>query len=547
MEHLSCDYVTLGLYVLTILIVILLVIIHQRNKIKFFDEMGIRCEPTWPIVGIFPELLKDGILEHDLYAIKQYGTVYGSYLGNIPNLVVADPKFIKEIFVRQFNNFPYRMKALYISPWWENGVVIASGGHWRYLRSLISPAFSTGKLKQMHPKIVSCLDSLSLYINEQISDGFQVDMDIRKLLSAVTMKIICSTSFGVDMNAIGEFDDEFAKHAKIVSTLNIESNALNALPLIIPSIRRLFELFDMDYVDKNSLNYIKNIVSDMILSRKMCNSSCVKDTLQNFMDAHKTNSEMLANSTQDIKEYSLGVEEAAFKDMNDNEHCELKSEYQRHKENGLNNDELLANSIIVLMAGYDTTATTVTWMSYLLATNQHVQKRLLEEIDNTVGCSEPTYSSLAKMEYLDWFLSETLRLFPAANRTGRESAVDTNVYELKIPKGTSITVPIHALHRMPEYWKEPEQCIPERFSPENRQNINPYAYIPFGVGPRACVGIRMAQMLCKMIMVKLLQNFCLETNDKTENPPVLEKSLLTKPLNGMHLKIIRRAQTLKSI
>lgn len=523
-------------YFLIVLILLLLIILHQRQKKQFFDNVGVACELTWPIVGAFPTIHQQGILEHDIFAIEKYGTVHGSYLGNVPTLVVAEPTMIKEIFQRQSNNFPYRMKALYVSKWWENGVVIASGEHWRYLRALISPSFSTGRLREMQPKLLKCITVMTECLNEKIGATGEFDCDIRAILGALTMDIICSTSFGIDMQTLRNMETEFTKHAKVVSTLNIESNPINALPLIIPGIKRVFEFLDLDYVDKKSLNYVRNAVTDMINHRKTQVDTTFKDTLSSLMNAHKRQNEADCNgNTTQVVNRNIS---SASKDDETGE--KYKNEYQKYKERGLNDDELAANALIVLMAGYDTTATTLTWMCYLLATNPDIQEKLVGEIDNIIGSDDPDYEQATKLEYLDWFLCETLRLYPAANRTGRDACVDTEVCGYKVQNGLSITVPIYAIHRMPEYWDKPDECIPERFSPENRHKINPYVYIPFGVGPRACVGMRMAQMMCKIIMVKFLQHFCIQVCDKTENPPVLEKSLLTKPVNGMYLKLVSR-------
>ncbi|KAL4228065.1 Cytochrome P450 3A4 [Mactra antiquata] len=516
-------------------LILVLTIVHQHNKRLFFKNIGVNLEPTLPVIGAFYKILTLGILEHDAYSIKQFGKIHGTYLGNVPTLVVSEPNMIKEIFVKQFCNFPNRMKALYISKWWENGIVIASGEHWHYLRSLISPALSTSNLKQTEAMITKCLCSGNNYLLNLVDDNSSVDIDIKNVFSALTMDIICATAFGVEMHSLEDINSDFTKHAKIVSTLNIESNPVNAIPLIIPPARKVFELLDIDYVNKTSLDFIKNVVSAMIATRKQQSENKFKDTLQNLMNAHKG----FNGEGQQEKKF---IYEA--KENSSTERWDMRNdEFKKFKSKGLSDDELIANSLIVLMAGYDTTATTLTWMTYLLATNQHIQDKVREEIDQVLGQEEPTQDNVSKLKYTEMFLCETLRLYPAANRTGRDAAVDTDVLGCKIPKNLSITVPIFAMHRMPEYWDDPDSCIPERFSPERKHKINPYVYMPFGVGPRSCVGMRMAKSLCKIIIAKLLQDFTLNVNSLTENPPVLEKSLLTKPQNGIYLKLTVRKRT----
>ena len=509
----------LGLYLLVIAVLFCLLCYHQLEKRWYFARIGVPYETTWPIFGSLPTAMSQGILQHDINSIHRLGKVHGTYLGTLPNLVVADPEYIKEIFIKQFHKFPYRMQALYISDWWYNSVVMASGEHWRYMRSVITTAFTSGKLRQMQPQITETLSTMTQTLNTMIDASSDGTVNIRRILSALTMDIVSSTSFGHKMNTLQDLDNEFSHHAKIVSTLNIGSNPLNGLPLVLPCVKRLFRFLDLDYVNKKSLNYVKDFVHELIFSRRSESESQdkkVRDTLQNLMNAHGQEQETDENGN-----------------ITDNS-------FKFYKQRGLNDDELIANALVVLMAGYDTTATTLTWMCYLLATNQHVQKKLVDAIDNEIGGEEPTYENVMNLDYLDWFLSETLRLYPAANRTGRDAIVETDVCGKTVKAGLSITVPIYAIHRMPEYWSEPDRCVPERFAPENRENIIPYTYLPFGAGPRVCLGVRMAQMLCKLVTVKILQNFTLDVSDQTELNPVLETSLLTKPNNGMVLRLQKR-------
>ena len=515
----NCQTQILGVILVCIAIIILM--IHQRRKNRYFYDIGITCAPTWPVLGAFPSIMWKGILQHDIDSIQQHGKLFGYFLGNMPTLVVSDPDIIKEIFIKQFNKFPYRMQALYISKWWDNGVVMAVGDHWKYLRSILSRTFSTSKLKQIQPVVERHLGILVSSLSQYTTSFTNPVIDMRKLFADLTLDIICETSFGVQLNTLEDPNNEFAKYAKIVSTLNIESNPVNALPLIIRQTRSIFEYFDIDYVDKKSLNYIKSSVAHIIEQRKSKQDlGRYGDTLDAMMNIHKE------GTTPGMRNKSTGP------DSNMN--------YRYFKERGLTDDELIANCIIMLMAGYDTTSTTLCWMAFLLATNQRVQEKLLQELDKKIGDRAPTYELVNKLDYMDMFLSETLRLYPAANRTGRDAIVDTEVCGYKIPKDLSVLVPIYAMHRLPDYWIRPNECIPERFDKQNGQSINPYIYMPFGVGPRACLGINMAKMLCKQIMAKFLQHFRLDITDNQELPPILEKSLLTKPVNGMKLRVLKR-------
>ncbi|KAG9279953.1 cytochrome P450 3A40-like isoform X1, partial [Astyanax mexicanus] len=177
--------------------------------------------------------------------------------------------------------------------------------------------------------------------------------------------------------------------------------------------------------------------------------------------------------------------------------------------------EILSQSFIFMVGGYDTTSTTLTFLLYNLATNPDCLNKLVEEIDKTFPHDAPvTYDALMKLEYLEMVINESMRLFPTAPRLERVCRKTVELNGITIPKDTLVAIPAYVLHRDPQLWESPEEFRPERFSPEN--NINPYLFMPFGLGPRNCVGMRFALMIMKLVVVKLLQNFNVETCKETQ-------------------------------
>uniref|UniRef100_A0A8C8UNF6 unspecific monooxygenase n=2 Tax=Peromyscus maniculatus bairdii TaxID=230844 RepID=A0A8C8UNF6_PERMB len=144
------------------------------------------------------------------------------------------------------------------------------------------------------------------------------------------------------------------------------------------------------------------------------------------------------------------------------------------------------------------------------------------------------------MEYLDMMVNETLRLYPIANRLERVSKKDVEINGVFIPKGTIVMVPTYPLHRDPEYWPEPEEFRPERFSKENKGSINPYVYLPFGNGPRNCIGMRFALISMKLAVIRVLQNFTLQPCEETEIPLKFSRQPILQPENPIILKIVSR-------
>uniref|UniRef100_A0A8D2DW39 unspecific monooxygenase n=1 Tax=Sciurus vulgaris TaxID=55149 RepID=A0A8D2DW39_SCIVU len=215
---------------------------------------------------------------------------------------------------------------------------------------------------------------------------------------------------------------------------------------------------------------------------------------------------------------------------------------------GLSDLELVAQSIIFIFAGYDTTSSTLSFIIYTLATHPEVQKKLQQEIDAALPNKAPvTYDVLFEMEYLDMVVNETLRLYPVIERIVRVCKKDVEINGVFIPKGTVVAVPIYSLHQNPKYWPEPEKFSPERFSKKNKDSINPYVYMPFGNGPRNCIGMRFALMNMKLALIRVLQNFSIHPCKETQIPLKLSRKILLQPEKPIVLKIVPRDEPVSRI
>ncbi|GFX11724.1 cytochrome P450 3A21 [Trichonephila clavipes] len=185
-------------------------------------------------------------------------------------------------------------------------------------------------------------------------------------------------------------------------------------------------------------------------------------------------------------------------------------------------DELVAQCVIFFLAGYDTTASTLSFASYLLALNPECQEKLHDEIVEAVNNANGvlTYEAVQNMKYLDNVISETLRLLPPAVRLERQAVGDYKLGDtgITIPKGMIVTIPAYAMHRDPNYFPDPEKFDPDRFTPEERVKRDPYVYIPFGAGPRNCVGMRFALMEVKVCLAHVIATFKIRRCSKTKVP-----------------------------
>ncbi|XP_060231980.1 cytochrome P450 3A11-like isoform X1 [Meriones unguiculatus] len=214
---------------------------------------------------------------------------------------------------------------------------------------------------------------------------------------------------------------------------------------------------------------------------------------------------------------------------------------ESHK--ALSDMEIMAQSIIFIFAGYDTTSTTLSFILHSLATHPDIQKKLQEEIDSVLpNKASPSYDSVMEMECLDMVLNETLRLYPIANRLERVCKKDVEIDGVFIPKGSIVMIPSYALQHDLQHWPEPEKFYHERFSKENKGSIDSYLYLPFGYGPRNCIGIRFALMNMKLALTKVLQNFSFQPCKETQIPLKLSRQALLQlqPEKNIFLKVVSR-------
>lgn len=488
------------LWLLGIVSFIVTVYIYTRYKQTTFTRNGIYQKPPTFLFGDLGAFAKHGAgyLNSDL--VKEHGKIFGSYFGNIPTLNIADTDIIKEIMVKQFSNFTDRWQigSSNKESVWDSAITSAKGEHWRFLRSTLSPSFTSGKMRYMTTFINKCLDNLTEILEEkrqEQGEGF----DIGPILRGYTMDAICSTGFGMDVNSQRNPDNPFIKHAKMIVEQNFTGNPLVLFALFFPDLPSILLPSNQRMFAREPFDFFKAATESAIKERQKDNTQH-RDLLQLMINSN------LKGDKDDINE----------KDSND----VVLNETERR---GLTDTEVAMNSMLFMLAGYDTTATTLEWLVYDLVLHPEVQDKLFEEIESEIGQDRPNYDTAFKLKYMDMVVNETLRMHPAASATNRTALEDVEIHGVKIQKDWMVTLPILALHYMPEYWEEPTKYNPERFSPENQKNISQFAYAPFGLGPRNCVGMRLALLEIKMTVITLLQKYELVKSADLAVPMPLSK------------------------
>ncbi|XP_023564471.1 cytochrome P450 3A8-like [Octodon degus] len=404
-------------------LIVLLLYLYGTHTHGYFKKLGIPGPKPLPFLGNLQSYSK-GQWFFDTECHKKYGKIWGLYEGRQPVLSIADPDVIKTLLVKEFyssftNRRPIRPTILM-----KNSMNALEDEQWKRVRTLLSPTFTSGKLKE-----------------------------------------------------VSMYEVLFSFCVPIFEMLNLSVFAKESKQFFINFVRR---------IRKNRLPIQQKV--DFL--QLMINSQNSKET-----ESYKALSDI----------------------------------------------EITAQSIMFLFAGYESTSSTLSFIMYELATHPDIQKKLQQEIDEALPHKAfPTYDILAEMEYLDMVVNETLRLYPVTSRLSRVCKKDAKINGMFIPRGTIVMIPIFVLHHDPRYWKNHEDFCPERFSKKNKENIEPYTYLPFGAGPRSCIGMRFALMNIKLATTRILQHFSFQPCEETEIPLKLGRKNLLQPKKPIVLKIVSR-------
>ena len=177
---------------------------------------------------------------------------------------------------------------------------------------------------------------------------------------------------------------------------------------------------------------------------------------------------------------------------------------------GMSDELVLSESMQLLVAGHETSSNALSWLLYLLSSRPDCLERLRQEFDSVLGDGPLSYSDVPKFEFATQVIQEGLRLYPPFWMVDRMALADDSVGDLAIPRGATVVVFIYGAHHAPRYWESPESFDPERFTKANEKLHTPFTYLPFGAGPRGCIGGNYAMLQILMILSVLLRKYDLQ-------------------------------------
>jgi cytochrome P450 len=282
-----------------------------------------------------------------------------------------------------------------------------------------------------------------------------------------------------------------------------------------------------------------DFISDTILTIQ---DFMVRQIVQPYLDPWfmlngelRKHNDLRARGDQIVLDY-IRTRRSERRDYGDLLQILLEAKYSDTGE-GMSDQQVLSESMQLLVAGHETSSNALSWTLYLLSKHPECVTRIRNELDNVIGNRELTYSDLPKLEFTTQVIEESLRLYPPFWMVDRVALADDRVMDISIPKRTTVVVYIYGVHHTSKYWQDPERFVPLRFSKENKKQHTAFTYLPFGGGPKNCIGGNYAMLQMLIILSILLRTYDCELvpNQTIEPRPMI----ILRPRNGIKMNFTR--------
>ncbi|KAL7566300.1 hypothetical protein ACA910_013626 [Epithemia clementina (nom. ined.)] len=454
------------------------------------------------ILGNFPEIRREPFMEPHKRWWKDAGmdarAIHYTMSFWNPSLLVLDKDIIRTILTSPYGKEKTRFRKItrMLSDLLGDGLVTLQGPDWMRHRRMLQPSFSTSflrdSLNQSVPskvnRFVQCWERGTKLIEDR-------EIELNSHLSALTLDIIGDVAFSHNFNALDSLEewsnDQYQNREQGDKDIQEDDDKLAAIgdPLV------------NHFTNTLRINYITIICSltGLIYINRYINPQLRRGRyfLDKEVDRVVANAKKENTKCKSILQLMLHAQDQETKDDSNNDR--------------LSDTELRDEVKTFIVAGHETTSTWIYWALYTMAIYPDVQTRLFEDVIKhaPAAVEEILMEQVEKMDYLNVFLLEVLRLYPPAGFFSRVNTHEENFDGIIIPAGTRISISPHLMHRHPKYWDDPEDFKPERWYDNSDEELEHrrFAFLPFSTGGRGCIGQQFATMEAKLILAPLVRAF----------------------------------------
>jgi len=408
-----------------------------------------------------------------------FGDTFRCYLGGIKEVMVTtNPAVIQHVL--KINSENYQKSEIQVKRMGHflgKGLLTTHGEAWRTQRRLIQKGFDRKQLEALSSIMQDSLTESLREFDRQVRLG---PVDIYPQLMRMTFAMVARSLFGARLK--DEDIDLVSHNICTVQGFIVRQTLqpyLNPWFAVSGELRKHEEM--RAQADSILMQYIK----------RRRNEPPGNDLLQTLMDAR----------------YSDGE--------------------------GMSDELVLSESMQLLVAGHETSSNALSWLLYLLSSRPDCLEKVRQEFDAVLGDSPLTYVEVPRFEFTSQVIYEALRLYPPFWMVDRTAVADDRVGDLAIPRGSTVIVFVYGAHHAPRYWHDPESFDPDRFSKANEKLQPPFTYLPFGAGPRGCIGGNYAMLQILMILNSLLRQYDLQLTPGQDIEP--RSMVILRPKHGIRM------------
>jgi cytochrome P450 len=432
-----------------------------------------------PFLGSLPDLGRD-VLGFFTQCARQHGDIASFRLAAWPAVLLSHPDLVEYVLVKNHQNFiKHRFFWRHVDAIFGQGLLTSEGEFWHQQRRLTAPAFAGSRLNGYGDTMVQYTERML----QQWQPGQVFDVHVEAM--ALTLEIAAKTLF--DAEAVQDVAEVSQAIDQVMEQIAVRFRRPFWIPDAIP--------LPGNFRYRRGVQRLDQLVARIIAERR--------DKIEDRGDLLS-----LLMLARDETGQPMGARQIR--------------------------DEV----ITMLLAGHETTALTLSWTWYLLGQHPVIDAQLAEEVHAVLGERSPTVDDLPRLRFTGQVVSEALRLYPPAYAIGREALADCEIGGYLVPAGTTVYASPWVMHRDPRWFDDPQAFRPERWDGNLAKQLPRFAYMPFGGGPRICIGNRFAVMESTLILAAVAQRFRLEW--QSDRPVQLMPSITLRPKNGVWVKLVSR-------